>query len=1105
MTSPKWRALLAIRAWAAVFAVVSAALLAGGYGYYRMEAQRIHHEQYQNLAAIAEMRSEQILGWRKERLADASRVAKGPVLRKDVAEISRHTDTPGLRDELKKILVVGQEGGSYSNIFIFTPDGKKLHAAQDVPELLESATRQAIKETLTRQEPVLSDFFFASDGRVYIDVVAAVRDDDGHLLAVVILRSDAAAYLYPIIQSWPTPSRSAETLLVHRDGDSIVFLNQLRHRSRSALSLRLPLTQADVPAVQAARGRKGIFHGMDYRNVEVLADLRPIPDSPWFMVTKMDADEILAEARYRAYAISFVVATSILLAAVLVAYAYRRRQAGVYLALFESERQKRLSHEQFRTTLYSIGDGIITTDTESRVREMNRVAEMMTGWTEAEARGIPLETVFKIINQDTRAKVHNPVGTVLREGVVVGLANHTLLIARDGTERAIADSAAPICDDRGKVSGVVLVFSDVTEKYRVEAALKKSEQEYRMLFESMLDGFALHEVVCDETGKPSDYRFLSVNPAFERITGLSAQNVVGRTVLELLPGTEPEWIDRYGLVALTGRPMHFQEYSRALGRYFEIAAFSPKAGQFASVIADVTERKAAEEALRASEVRFRSLLQNVSSVAVWSFNLDGRVQYWNKASENLYGYTEEEALGCNTLDLMFPPETRPEIARANLEKIVATGEPMPLSELSLVRKDGSLVSVISSRAIVKTPDRPCEFFCFDIDITERKRLEAQLLRTQRMESIGTLASGVAHDLNNILAPIILSADLLRNASSPAARESLVETIETCAQRGAHIVNQVITFARGAKGEKTTLQLRHLVNEMEKIIRETFPRNIAISNYVSCDLWPVKGNATQIHQVLLNLCINARDAMSGGGTLQISADNQKVDANFAAMTPDAKPGCYAVLEISDTGTGMAHEVIGKIFDPFFTTKEVGKGTGLGLSTVIGIVRGHGGFVTVESEVGSGTTFKVYLPADKKEVAADPPRQPAPRRQGKGETILVVDDDLPICQSIASVLELNGYKALTAADGPRATSLYRSRAEEIQLVLTDISMPTMDGVELIGELQKITPQLKAIASSGQTTEESKAKLRACGVKMILHKPYDARKLLAAVAAMLQTKSA
>jgi PAS domain S-box-containing protein len=504
--------------------------------------------------------------------------------------------------------------------------------------------------------------------------------------------------------------------------------------------------------------------------------------------------------------------------------------------------------------------------------------------------------------------------------------------------------------------------------------------------------------------------------------------------------------------------------------------------------------------LRSNEIRFRSLLQNVSSVAIKSFTPDGILQYWNKASEELFGYTAEEVLGHDIHDLIVPSDIRQEAQRLSAQ-LALTGEPIPLKEFSLMRKDGSRVSVISSLSFVKTPDSPGEIFCFDIDITDRKRLEAQLMRAQRMESIGTLASGVAHDLNNILAPIILSTDLLRKESNPAVREGLLDTIETCAQRGASVVNQVITFARGAKGEKTTLQLSHLVGEMEKIIRETFPRNITIESHVPDDLWPVKGNSTQIHQVLLNLCINARDAMPGGGFLKISASNQAIDANFAAMTPEARPGCYAMLEVADTGTGIPPEIIGKIFDPFFTTKEIGKGTGLGLSTVIGIVRGHEGFSTVKSEKGHGTTFQVFLPADRGDVV-DLSQEKTEELQGTGEVILVVDDDPAVSKSITSVLGFNGYDVLAATDGPQAIELYRKRAEEIRLVLTDLSMPKMDGVALIRALQTIRPQLKAIVSTGRATEESKAELQACGVTMILHKPYDAIKLLAAVAASLKS---
>lgn len=1092
--------MLAVRAWVALFVAVSAVLVAAGYFYYRMEAGRINRREFENLATIAGMKAEQIEHWREERIADTVRSAAGPMLIKCVRTLLEGTGDPVFKSDLLQVLDANRRRGEYVSILILANDGKPVASIPEgIPVPDEPHTRELIARTAARQAPQISDLFRAADGSICLDTTAPIYDGAGKAFGIVLQRSDASLKLFPLIQSWPTSSPSAEALLIYFDGNDVVFLNELRHRSRTALSLRVPMGQEFRPAVQAVKGRRGIFKGADYRGKEVLSDLRPIAHSPWFMVTKIDTGEILAEARYRAYVTGIVVGFAILLSGSVIGYAHRRRQAGIYQELFESERQKRLNREQFRATLYSIGDGIITTDVESRVRKMNRVAEELTGWTENEARGRLLEEVFNIVNQETRSAVVNPVGKVLGEGIIIGLANHTLLIARDGTERAIADSAAPIRDDRGNVNGVVLVFSDVTEKYRVEAALKKGEREYRQLFESMLNGFALHDIILDGGGKPVDYRFVSVNPAFEKITGLSAEKVIGRTVMEVMPGIDAYWIERYGRVALTGEPLHIDEYSTALGRYFEVAAFSPQKGRFAAVFADITERKLAESALRASELRFRSLLQNVSSISVRGFGPDRKALYWNKAAESLFGYASEEVLGRNMLDFLFSSQARKQIGQCDLAKFARTGEPPSTQELCLKRKDGTLVTVISSLAAVETADGGVEFFAFDIDITERKRLEAQILRNQRMESIGTLASGVAHDLNNILAPIILSIDMLRNETDASVRQGLIDTIETCAQRGAHVVNQVITFARGAKGEKATIQPRHLILEMEKIVRETFPGGITVASHLPGDLWPVKANATQIHQVLLNLSINARDAMPKGGTLTFAARNETVGSGDAALIADARPGCYAVIEISDTGAGIAPEIIGKIFDPFFTTKDVGKGTGLGLSTVLGIIRGHDGFIAVTSEKGRGSTFRIFLPADLK-TAASPVERPAERRRGAGETILLVDDDLPVCRIVGSVLRTHGYKVIQVTDALEALSIFKERQGEIDLLLTDMSMPGMDGAELIREIQAIAPKLKIIVSSGHASEESREKLGRVGVQTILSKPYDTEKLLADIARVL-----
>ena len=466
---------LRYRSWAAIFALIALALLAGGYGYYRGEAEHIRQEQYQNIAAIGELKADQILQWRRERLANARKASGSPFFQRALAEWQAAPETPGLRADWEKRLRLEQEAYGYASVLLLDPDGNLLLAVRNESDPVNPATQRAIAAAIAGRDAVLSDFFRAPDGRVYLDTVAPVPDAEGRPLAVLVLRSNAAVYLYPLIQSWPMPSRSAETLLVRREGDAIVYLNELRHQTQTALSLRIPLAQGDLPGVRAALGQHGLFQGQDYRGVEVLADLRPIPGSPWFLVAKVDTEEILAEARYRAGMIALLVLLAILLAAALTAWAYRRRQAGLYHDLYRSERGQRAAQEEFRTTLYSIGDAVITTDTRGRVRRMNPVAEQLTGWPEIEAQGQPLNAVFRIIQEESRAETENPVQRVLRERAVVGLANHTLLIARDGTERPIADSGAPILNESGALTGVVLVFRDQTEERATQQEVRRNE------------------------------------------------------------------------------------------------------------------------------------------------------------------------------------------------------------------------------------------------------------------------------------------------------------------------------------------------------------------------------------------------------------------------------------------------------------------------------------------------------------------------------------------------------------------------------------------------------------------------------------------------------
>ena len=390
------------------------------------------------------------------------------------------------------------------------------------------------------------------------------------------------------------------------------------------------------------------------------------------------------------------------------------------------------------------------------------------------------------------------------------------------------------------------------------------------------------------------------------------------------------------------------------------------------------------------------------------------------------------------------------------------------------------------------------------DLTEQKKMEEQYLRAQRMESIGTLAGGIAHDLNNVLAPIMMSIELLKLESGMDSRRSrILDTILASSRRGADLVRQVLSFARGVDGQRVAIRLPHLVHELEGILSSTFPRNIRIIEEVPADLWPVVGDPTQLHQVLLNLSVNARDAMPHGGTLTLAAANAVIDAQYAGMGAEVKAGKHVVLQVTDTGPGIPPEMRARIFEPFFTTKELGKGTGLGLATVHTIVKSHDGFMNVESEMGRGAIFRVYLPADPalqptEDAVAAPPDLP----RGHGELVLVVDDEFPILEITRQTLEAFGYRVLTAGDGVEAVALYAKQPAEVALVLTDMMMPVMDGAATIQVLQRINSAVRIIAASGVSSGDTVAAAASAGVKHFLLKPYTAETLLKLVREVLDS---
>ncbi len=502
--------------------------------------------------------------------------------------------------------------------------------------------------------------------------------------------------------------------------------------------------------------------------------------------------------------------------------------------------------------------------------------------------------------------------------------------------------------------------------------------------------------------------------------------------------------------------------------------------------------------LEQSEMKFRSVVEAAND-AIISSDSSGNIISWNRRAQTIFGYSEEEVIGKPLTILMS--EQYEDAHSMGLGRIRSTGGNSGKTFESYgLRKDGTEIPIEISIAGWKTED---EIFFTGIirDITEKKRLETQLLRKQRMESIGTLAGGIAHDLNNILTPIMLSLQMLKERFKDESSQKVLDILEKSSQRGADLIKQVLSFSRGVEGERKLLQITNQISEIEKVLKETLPRNIEIRTDVQKNLYTILGDATQMNQVLMNLCVNARDAMPDGGILSITASNIFIDENYARTDNEAKVGSYVMIAVSDTGVGISPEILDRIYEPFFTTKEFGKGTGLGLSTALAILKSHGGFINVDSKVGKGTAFKVYLPSTEDETEkADEHRSP---ERGHGELILVVDDEASIRDITTATLKSNLYNVISAEDGIDAVTLYSQKRKDIKAVLMDMAMPNMGGLACIRVMRKIDPEVKIIAVSGLIEKDKLAKVEDAHINAFLSKPYTAERLLRTIHEVISSK--
>ncbi len=935
--------------WTTVFVLATSVMAMVGLLAYQADRVQILESRARELTSVGTLKAAEIAAWRRERLADVIRFTRGPTL---IRAIERENPA-----DVRLMLSVNRKGGIYDDVLLVASSGKILGSALAPPPHLPAETTRAVTQAFASRQPVLSDFYMDEAGSAHIDAVATVSGAT-QAECVLVLRCNASERLYPLIKAWPGSSTSAESVLVRRDGDQVAYLSCLRHQSHKAMSLKRPLSEAHLPAVQAILGRQGVFSGSDYRGVRVLADLRPIPESDWFVVTKVDAAELLGSVRERALAIAGMVLLGILLAAVTTALGFRHRQASLYRSLYNAQREQFMANAQYRTILYSIGDAVITSDSTGCVVQMNPAAEALTGWNEADAKGLPLDKVFRIINETTREAVSSLAQKVLREGRVTDLANHTLLLARDGKEYPIADSAAPVFDDQHAVVGVVLVFKDQTVERAAQRALADSERHLKALI-AHVPG------VVFRCGMDSYWTMQYLSANCRELTGYDPETLIDNGKLSY-----------YDLIHPDDRQKVWDTINAQIKRG------APYTIEYRIITADGTVK--------------------------W---------VWESGSA-----AGDDAEGTNSLE--------------------------------------GVIHDITARRMAAE---------------QEAELTAQIQQTQRLEALGRMAGGVAHDFNNALTVIIGNAEWLQDsAEMDEDRQKAIQAILQAGHHAAGLVNRLLGFAARQTSLPRAIQLDETVSGLLEPLEHILGPRIRLTLQSGASPWPVMMDPDQMTQILVYLAENAHDAITDEGAVTVAIENMHIDGPVGDTAGGAPPGDHVCLSFRDTGCGMDDETQAQIFDPFFSTKSSAPDTGMGLAIIYGIVKQNRGFIRLASQPDSGTCFFIYLPRHGQPAPTVPgsngePTAPAmPPVQQEHATILLAEDEPALLNLTERLLTGMGYSVLAAQHPNEALRMARDFKGDIALLLTDVIMPTMNGAVLCETLLRERPTLRRLFMSGYTAD-------------------------------------
>ncbi len=974
-----------------LFLIASAIIIAVCYYLYAGEKKQIRQNYENSLTIIAKFKQQQISNWRKERLSNVMAIKESPIILDNYEQwLKKGRKDEQLKGSLLKLMRNWKNNYDYEAVILDKNGNVELsldysNAAYQLPDLL----KERIKKVAKTGKMFFGDFYFSETRkRVLIDIAAPLHDKNiNKLLGILLFRIDPRDNLLPIVLSWPAASATSEALLLRREGDTIFYLHKLRHNNEAVLSLKQPPETVNLPAAFAVKGEEGIFHGFDYRGVSVVAAVKSIPDSPWYLVVKTDS-----------------------------------------------------------------------------------------------------------------AEVFSPVYANLIRYVVIGFS----LIA-------LAFALIWIFSARQEKNYYKKLYIAEKERQRAEDALQESEFKYRSFFELSHESMTIFH----------NKEIISANEAATAMFRIPGDNIIGKHFWDFLPEYQPDGTSsiaagKDAVRRLLKNDIHNSSifFRRADGTEFEgevtINSIVLNGERYyQSIIRDITERKQAEKALRQSEEKYRSLLNNASDPILLA-DTEGNIVEANRKAEELFGYSLPELIDLNVTQL-HPPEALPGISE--VFKIIVEQGSGAFSDSFIRKKSGALVPVDITGSTIEYGQLKIVQGIFR-DISERKkaeeeygRLEERLQRSEKMDALGMLAGGVAHDLNNVLGVIVGYAELLMHElPAQTSTGKRIQNIMNSAERATAIVQDLLTLARRGVQNRKVVNLNSMINDYLKSPEfrklSSYHLHVRVKTSLEANLLNTSLSPIHLTKTLMNLISNAAEAMPDGGLITVRTENRYIDLPIEGYD-EVKPSDYVVLTVADNGEGISPEDKKRIFEPFYTKKIMGRsGTGLGLSVVWGTVKDSHGYIDVQSESGRGTSFILYFPVTREEISLHKSSLDKSEYMGRGETILVVDDVQEQRELATQMLTELNYRVASAASGEKALSYLRNHHADI-VVLDMIMEPGMDGLATFTEIRRLRPQQKAIIVSGFSETDRVQKAQAAGAGDYVKKPYIQSQLGLAVRRELDKK--